>query len=308
MQEAGPLHAGFDLGGTELKFGLVDPSGRVIHSSTAPTPKSFSGLMETLGKIWRDLTRDEDTIGSAGFGFPGIFSASRSVIVRSPHCRWLEGIDLNGALSGLLNVPFILDNEANLAAFGEHAAGAGREAHSLVLITIGSGIGTGLVLDGHIWRGVSGFAGELGHAPVNPSGTLCRCGLRGCLESEVSASRIVEEYRRLGGDPGISSADEVCRLAGEGDGAAREAFAVAGRALGIGIAFVINLLNPQVVLLGGGVMEAGSLLLDPTRAAAQEHSIPAAFQDCKIRPAALGNSAGFVGAALYSAHRINHTF
>jgi glucokinase len=128
------------------------------------------------------------------------------------------------------------------------------------------------------------------------------------LESEVSASRIVEEYRRLGDGPGVSSADEVFRLAGEGDEAAREAFAVAGRALGIGIAFVINLLNPQTVLLGGGVMEAGGLILDPARAAAQEHSIPAAFQDCEIRPAALGNSAGFVGAALYAARSLTGSF
>lgn len=300
--EAGPRHAGFDLGGTRLKYGLVDPSGRVLHSSAAPTPKSISELEETLGRIWRDLIRHDDTIGSAGFGFPGIFSASRSAIVKSPHCRWLEGVDLRGLLSGLLEVPFILDNEANLAAFGEYAAGAGRGAQSLVLITIGSGIGTGLILDGRIWRGVSGFAGELGHASVNPKGTLCRCGNRGCLESEVSASRIVKEYHKRSGLTRASTANDICRLAEDGDPAARDAFAVVGRVLGIGIALAINLLNPQTVLLGGGVMDAGDLLLVPAREAAEEHSIRAAFRDCEIRPAALGNQAGFVGAALYAAN------
>lgn len=299
-ETGGPYHAGFDLGGTQLKYGLVDPSGQVIHFAAAPTPKKIKDLTESLGKIWQDLLEHHAPIRCAGFGFPGIYSLSCHTIVKSPHCKMLEGVDLRSRLSDLLDVPFFLDNEANLAAFGEYAAGAGRGAHSLVLLTIGSGIGTGLILNGHIWRGASGFAGELGHVPVNPSGDLCRCGKRGCLETEVSASRIVKEYNQLSENPPVSTADEVCRRARSGDQAAREAFAGAGHALGIGIALAINLLNPQKVLLGGGVMDAGDLILDPVREAAEEHSIRAAFQDCVIQPAALGNKAGFVGAALYA--------
>ena len=294
-------HAGFDLGGTRLKYGLVDPSGREVHSGAAPTPQSIPDLTGSLGAIWRDLKERFAPIRSAGFGFPGIYSLSSQTIIRSPHCPMLEGADLNGLLSALLDVPFILDNEANLAAYGEYAAGAGRGAHSLVLITVGSGIGTGLILDGCIWRGVSGFGGELGHAPVNPTGSLCRCGNRGCLETEVSASRIVTDYNQMSGQPPVDTADEVSRRARGGDRAALAAFAGAGRALGTGIAVAINLLNPQIILLGGGVMEAGDLILDPVLEAAEKHSIPAAFQDCEIRAAGLGNRAGFVGAALYAA-------
>jgi len=297
---SGELFVGFDCGGTQLKYGLVDREGEVVGSWTTATPADTSDLIVTLKGLWSEIQRGRKPIRGAGFGFPGIYSHSQQIIVQSPHFAALEGLQLKNELSRILDIPFILDNEANLAAYGEYAVGAGQGAHSLVLITIGSGIGTGIVLEGRIWRGASGFAGELGHVPINPSGSLCRCGKRGCLETEVSASRLVWEYRQLSDNTSPHTAEEVCSLAREGDPAALEAFAHAGRALGMGVALAINLLNPALVLLGGGVMQAGDLILGPAREAAAEHSIPASFRDCRIKPAGLGNEAGFVGAALYA--------
>ncbi len=293
-------YVGFDLGGTRLKYGVVEGNGSIHCHAGADTPHDIAGLKTLIGKCWQELMDRHGPLHSAGFGLPGLFSQERRMIVQSPHCKILERLDFDATLASLLDVPFIIDNEANLAAYGEFAAGAGRTSRSLVLITVGSGIGTGIILDGKIWRGACGFAGELGHVTIRPAGFSCRCGRRGCLETEASASRIVSEYqKRVRGRKQLTATD-VCRAAESGDPAAVEVFARAGRALGIGIAVVINLLNPEKILLGGGVMEAGELILGPARAEAGRHGYRATYACCTIEKASLGNHAGFIGAALYA--------
>ncbi len=291
-------YAGFDLGGTRLKYGVVDGNGSILSHAEAETPQTIAGLQGIIIKAWQELRDRHGPLRSAGFGLPGLYSRARRMVVQSPHCAILEGFDLEAALARLLDVPFIIDNEANLAAYGEYAAGAGRNTRSLVLVTVGSGVGTGIILEGKIWRGACGFAGELGHVTIRPAGFRCRCGRRGCLETEVSAPRIVKEYvKRAPGRRHLTAAD-VCREAEGGDPTAVEVFTRAGRALGIGVAAVINLLNPEKILLGGGVMEAGELLLGPARAEAGRHGYRASYACCRIERAALGNRAGFIGAAL----------
>jgi glucokinase len=178
--------------------------------------------------------------------------------------------------------------------------GAGRGARSLVLLTIGTGIGSGIILDGKLWEGEGGYAGELGHITVNPEGDPCPCGGRGCLETEASAPRIVRNYRALAGKTDVSDAREVHLLAKAGDPAALESFRQCAYYLGIGLGIVINLLNPEMILIGGGVVSAGKYLIGPAVEEARRRSHRISFAGCRIEKAALGNDAGLVGAAAWA--------
>ncbi len=294
-------HAGFDLGGTALKFGLVDDKGKVIIESEVETPKDVKKLLQILEEVWRTLKAGQrNRIESAGFGFPGIYSKKKQRILQSPNYPDIDNIALYPALSRFIDVPFCVNNDANLAAYGEYSCGAGRGARSLVHLTIGTGVGSGIILDGNIWEGACGYAGELGHVVVNPEGEPCNCGSRGCLETEVSAPKIVKNYQAARTSCLDITAEDVSRYAENDDRAARQAFANAGKYLGIGLSIVINLLNPEKILLGGGVMKAGDLLFEPAYEEAARRSFQGSFRCCRIESATLGNKAGFIGAALWS--------
>ena len=295
------LYAGFDLGGTFLKYGVIDVSGRVLQDETANTPESVEELFKLLETIWDTLQKDNHSnIKAAGFGFPGIFYAREQRIIQSPNCPQIDGQTLVPSLEKFVNVPFSLDNEANYAAYGEHKVGAGKGTQSLVLLTIGTGIGTGIILNGQIWQGACGFAGELGHVTVNPTGDRCRCGNRGCLETEVSSQKIVNFYRQLGKlEEDIDAEGIACRAA-NGDEAALQTYAHVGSYLGIGLSILINLLNPEKILLGGGVMESGEYLLPVAMEEAKNRSFTASYECCQIEQTKLGNKAGFIGAALWA--------
>jgi glucokinase len=301
--------AGFDFGGTQLKYGLVGRDGAILFKDKIPTPSSATNFIDRLPAIWADLkARSPEPIAAAGFGFPGIYDVRRGRIRQSPHCAGLDEFDLAPALAQVLDVPFIVDNDANLAALGEWAHGAGRGTSSLVVMTIGTGVGAGIVLEGRIWGGVRGFAGEIGHVSIRPDGLECPCGNRGCLETEVSARAILRRYRELSSDGDGLTPEEICRRAAAGDEAARRAFIEAGTSLGLGLSLLINVLNPEMILIGGGIMTAGDLLLGPAVAEAGRRSYRAAFEACTIRPTALGNDAGLVGAAARAAQGDSHEF
>lgn len=295
------LYAGFDLGGTQLKYGLIDSTGGLLLDGSVESPKSADNLFTLLGSIFHQLKKHHPArIEAAGFGFPGIFDVRKRRIVQSPNFPTLDGWDLVPSLSPSIDIPFFLNNDANLAAYAEFLFGAGKGAKSLVLLTIGTGIGTGIILEGKIWQGACGFAGELGHVSVNPEGDLCRCGSRGCLETEVSAPKIARLYRSHGGKAGDLAAEDIFLLAGKGDKAALRAVARAGYFLGIGLSGAINFLNPEKILLGGGVMNSGDLLILPALEEARKRSFRAAFDCCRIEKTKLGNKAGFIGAALWA--------
>lgn len=296
------LYAGFDLGGTQLKYGLVDEEGEIAYQGITDSPKTPDLLWEVLEDIWRTLPFGQrESVEAIGLGLPGIFSRSESRLFGCTHFPALDGVVLEDNLSRIFPVPFHLDNEANLAAYGEYKVGGAQGMDSLVLLTIGTGIGTGIIIDGRIFRGSSGYAGELGHVPVNPDGEPCACGSRGCLETEMSATAILRHYRDLDGSAeGISTAEEIGRMAMEGDPLSLQVFQMAGKYLGIGLSIVINLLNPEMVLIGGGVSESGSVLMGSALDEARKHTFRATFETCRIQKAGLGNAAGFVGAALWA--------
>ena len=299
----GPLYAGFDLGGTQLKFGLIDGRGILVFKDKAPSPASIEGLMGLIGDVWKKLRAEYGPrLASAGFGFAGFFSLKDRKILHSPNYPSLDGFDLVPALERVLDAPFRIDNDANMAAYGEWKHGAGRDAHSLVLLTIGTGVGSGIILDGKLWQGRCGFAGEIGHITVNPGPTnsLCNCGNRGCLETEVSAPKIVRNYVDMVGSGEDLTAEDIYKRAKQGDAAALESFANCGYYLGIGLGIVINLLNPGSILLGGGVMAGGEFLMEAAAEQARKRSHRVSFACATIAKAALGNDAGLIGAAAWA--------
>ena len=296
-----PLYAGFDLGGTQLKYGLIDDTGHTVYHSKKDSPLKIMELIQLIEKILKDLSEgNKFAISSVGFGFPGVLNQKEQKIHQSPNYPDIDHFDLVLALSRFIKVPFTINNDANMAAFGEYKMGAGQGVHSMVLLTIGTGLGTGIILEGKIWQGVCGFGGELGHAAVNSNGEPCNCGSRGCLETEVSAPKIVKNYHSLNPIENIMDAAQVYEKALTGEKAAQEAFAMAGRYLGIGLSIAINLLNPEKILLGGGVMKAGDFLVKPATQEAQKRSFKAGFDCCSIERASLGNHAGFIGSAFYA--------
>lgn len=299
------LFAGIDVGGTRIKYGLINTSYHVIFQDSLSTPHNREDLLELLKKIWKILSKQGKPIQALGLGLPGLFSQDQKKLIQSPHCSYLEGYALSAALAQFIDVSITLDNEANMAAYAEFRLGAGRGINNLVLLTIGSGIGTGIILDGKLWQGACGFAGELGHVMVNPQGDLCKCGHRGCMETEVSATKIIQAYQSLSNSSVPVSAQDIFQMANSGNLDAQEAFAQVARYLGQGMAIAINLLNPEKILLGGGVMAAKDFLLIPATAEAQKFSVAAAWGCCTIQAAGLGNQAGFIGAALQAKNRFD---
>lgn len=296
-------YAGFDLGGTQLKYGIVTEAGEILFHSRVNTPDRIQDLMLLIKKLWDDLNKKE-TITAAGFAFPGIFSRKEQRILQSPNYPELDEFDLMQGICTHIKAPFFINNDANLAAYGEFKQGAGINAHSMIHFTIGTGVGSGIILKGEIWEGVKGFAGELGHIIVNPEGEKCLCGSQGCLETEASAQKIVKNYIELTGKKEDLTSKDVAQRAQKGDEKARQAFSHAGYFLGIGIGISINFLNPEKILLGGGVMKSGDLLLEPAKREARKRSYRASYESCSIEPAILGNDAGFIGAALYAMERL----
>ncbi len=300
-----PLYAGFDLGGTHLKYGLIDDRGKMASSAREESPAKIEELIHLLKKIWQELKKRENgDIRAVGFGFPGIFSLEEQKIIQSPNYPELDNFALAPALSRFIEVPFWVNNDANMAAFGEFKVGAGQGVQSMVFLTIGTGVGSGIILDRKLCLGKCGFAGELGHTTVNPNGERCNCGSQGCLETEVSAPKIIKNYSTLRKKREEITAEEVFQRAKKGDNDALQAFSQAGYYLGVGLSIAINLLNPEKILLGGAVMEAGDFLLSPALQEARKRSYNASYRCCRIEKASLGNRAGLIGAALWAKEQL----
>ena len=230
----------------------------------------------------------------------------------APNVAW-RNEDLKGELEKRIDLPVVIENDANAAAWGEFRYGAGHDVDDLLLVTVGTGVGGGLVLDGSVYRGANGVGAEIGHMRVVPNGILCGCGKHGCFEQYASGSALVREARslamsgamiaqgmleRAGGDMTRITGPLITEAARDGDEGARQQLAELGRWLGEGIASLTEILDPGVVVIGGGVSEADELLLDPTRAAFAGQLVGRGFRPIpEIRKARLGNRAGLIGAA-----------
>jgi glucokinase len=315
---AGRLAIGVDIGGTKVLAGLVDERGEVIVRARRPTPSRDPRAVErTIAEVVKELSTS-DQIGSAreicgvGIGAAGFVDADRAKVLFAPHLAW-RNEPLRDAVTAAVGLPVIVENDANAAAWAEWRFGAGRGETRLVCVTLGTGIGGGIVLDGVVQRGRWGMAGEFGHMVVVPDGRRCECGNRGCLEQYASGNVLGREARelaaagspvtmqlveRVGGDHSALVGPLITQAAREGDATAIELFEEVGRWLGIGLANLAAALDPGMFVIGGGVSDAGELLLAPARESFRKTLTGRGFRPMpQIVKAALGPEAGLVGAA-----------
>jgi glucokinase len=291
---------GLDIGGTTIKAGLVSESGVVLSTHQAPTiVDSIEGLIETLARLvahFESVARFE----AVGMGIPGIRSTRTHLVEASPHIPSIHHVNLEELLSKRLKLKVVSENDANAGAYAEWTCGAGKRLDHMAYLTIGTGLGGGLILSGKLYRGASGYAGEMGHVTVEPDGRRCACGSTGCLETRVSGPGIVETARELSRDPASAAltAESVYKAACAGDKVASEAFEVTGRFLGIACANLINLLNLEMIVIGGGVIASGDLLLDSTRREVRRRAFEPAARICPIVQSQLWPDTGLIGAAM----------
>jgi glucokinase len=306
---------GLDLGGTTLKSALVNASGEILHEIRGETEQRssdalFNQIVESARSL-RDHERAGGRASAIGIGIPGLVNRKTNRIEVMPNLPNLSGISITEELARETGLPVALDNDANAAAYAELQVGAARGRQDVFFVTLGTGIGSGLIINGRIFRGAAGFAGEFGHMTIDPEGIECGCGNIGCLETIASGPNIVRRTReRLYRDRTSSlsrlaiprdrefTAEDIARAAREGDEMAQVMMERTGMFLGIALAAVINLLNVEMVVMGGGVMEAGDLILKPTIKETRRRAFPPSFNSCEIVIAELGPQAGVIGAAL----------
>ncbi len=303
---------GIDIGGTKVAAGAVDRHGHVLEQMRRPTPgNSPAATEDTIVEVVSALAERHDVAG-VGIGAAGFIDATRSIVLFSPHLAW-RNEPLRDAVEGRVGVPVVVENDANAAAWAESRFGAAKGEPYLACVNLGTGIGGALVVDGALWRGGHGVAGEFGHVAVVPGGHRCECGNRGCWEQYASGNALVREARELasanspvaqgllGRVDGVVSAitgPVITLAAKEGDRCAIELFEDVGHWLGVGLAGLAASFDPRLFVIGGGVSEAGELLLGPTREAFHRNLTGRGYRpEARIVAAQLGNEAGFIGAA-----------
>jgi glucokinase len=308
------LILGVDIGGTDIKLGLVEGEGEIRGSGKIPT-RPAEGPEAAAGRVRAWLAESgagAGSIAAAGVDCAGLVDGERGFLHVSPNLAGWENVPLRDIFERALGVPAIVENDANAAAYGEWARGAGRGMRNFVCLTLGTGVGGGVVIDGALYRGSSGFAGEIGHAVVDAGGPLCACGNRGCLEALIGAKAIVERatgmLAKAGGSGSVWGAsptvETLSRAAASGDAVAAAAFGETGRWLGIALANVVHILAPEAIAIGGGVAGAGELILGPARATVRECLMDKAMASVRIVPAELGNRASFIGVSLLALGRL----
>ena len=306
------LTIGVDVGGTKIAAGVVDPEGKLLEKVRVETPATTAQAVERgiVAAVRQLMERHQ--VASVGLAVAGFVDEHRSTLRFAPNLPMVER-PLRTIVGEQVGLPVVVENDANAAAWGEYRFGGGRGNHDVVLITVGTGLGGGVVLKGQLLRGAFGTAGEFGHVRMVPGGLPCGCGNHGCWEQYTSGSALIREARFLartrpeevggllalaGGDPEGITGSMITSAAQHGDATARDLLADVGRWLGEGIADLANVLDPAAVVVGGGVSEAGDLLLEPARVAyAAMLSAGAHRPHLQIVAAELGNDAGLLGAA-----------
>lgn len=296
---------GIDIGATSAKVLLVTRRMRVVKKSIVPCDPSLP-WRALLGKISDSaavLCKGVQVSG-AGIGFAGCVDRESGIVNHSPNMPRWNKVSLRGFMEGRLEMPCVLDNDVNMMTLGEFRYGAGRGAINLFCITIGTGVGGGLIIGGEIYRGVTMSAGEIGHVQVEPEGIPCPCGNRGCLERYVGKEGLILLARRAmrGRHTELKRQNRLSPLtietaARKGDAAALDAWEKAGYYLGLGLVCVVNILNPDKIVIGGGISKAGKLLLKPARRVVRERALPGPARHVRIVLSAFGENAGAIGAA-----------
>lgn len=302
---------GVDLGGTFIKAGAIGPEGDVLYRCRRETEgdegpeRVCANIAEAVRECSENLSEHQQAVG-VGVGSPGPLDLDRGVVIFAPNLPGWDNVPLRDMVENLTDLPCVVENDANAAALGEQWIGAGHGCSSLVLFTLGTGIGGGIVVDGRVWHGFNDCAGEIGHMSIDPEGPRCGCGNWGCIEAHASATAMVRRMRDtiesgtttiLADKADELTAKDIHEAAVNGDDAATENIHMTGFYLGVAVSNIMHILNPEVVVLSGGVTAAGNMLLRPVRQTARERTMEACRRDVKIRFADLGEDAGVVGAA-----------
>ncbi len=291
-------YIGIDIGGTGIKAALTDESGTVLEAVKTPTPsEDLQELVAAVSGLVAKL-RPTTAVSGVGVGVAGLLNARTRILETSPNIPCLRTVNLEQQLHNVLQMHVITENDAKVGAYGEWTAGAGKGLQHLAYVTIGTGLGCGLVLGGKIFRGASGYAGELGHTIVEHEGRPCACGSHGCLETRVSATGIVQTARELNLTDANTTAESLYDAAKKGDRKAQMIFETTGWYLGIACTNLINLLNLEAIVVGGGVMASGDLLLGPARAEVERRALRPSARNCSIVQSQLWPDSGTIGAAM----------
>lgn len=320
---------GLDIGGTNLVAGVVrcaatggaagalDPGRDILSVEKAPTMAAegpdavIERCADLLRRALASAGRRPEQVAAVGVGMPGPLDVKRGLVLYAPNLPGWREVPLVDRLAAAVGVPVFMENDARMFAYGEFRFGAGRGYTSLIGVTLGTGIGSGFILDGELFTGaLSGTAGEIGHMTIEPDGPRCGCGNQGCLETLAAAPAIVATVRRMllngrpsalaGRDPAELTAGDIAAAAAAGDEVAREAFARAGHYLGIAAANLINAVNPEAIIFGGGVANAGELLFEPLRRTVRLRALRGVGGRTAILKAQLGDAAGVLGAAAWA--------
>jgi glucokinase len=307
------LTIGIDVGGTKVLGGVVDESGKVLTTARKDTPRQGgAALTQTIADVAKELLA-QYSVSSVGVSAAGFVSSDRKTMLATPNIADWNGVDLDHELTKLIGLPVVIENDANAAAWGEAKFGAGQNQNHMMMLTVGTGIGGGIVVNGQLYRGAFGIAAEFGHVRVVPEGHLCGCGARGCFEQYASGNALLRHAREaINASPEVArnllsrgdgtvaglTGQAITEAARDGDPVALAAFNTTGQWLGAGIASLCVLLDPACVVIGGGVIDAGEILLKPTRESL-ERNMPFAGKHPypEIVAAKLGNEAGLVGVA-----------
>ncbi len=295
------------MGGTKIAAGIVTPEGEILGEARLPTPHSPERLVENIARAVEEVRHGLE-VGGVCLAVPGLILTQKNTVVFSPNLRAIEGIPLQEALGPKIGLPLTIENDANAAAWGEFRFGAGSEVDHLVFVTLGTGIGGGVITHGVLLRGALGSGGELGHVTIQATGPRCACGNRGCLEALASGTAIGRRAREVASERPDSAlgrlasgrevvGEDATELARNGDELALSILEETGRWLGIGLAGFVNVFNPEMVVVGGGAMEAGELILEAARREVYMRSRPPSRDLVEVKEATLGPESGVLGAA-----------
>ena len=309
------VYAGIDVGGTFVKIGIVTKDGQILKETQIPSEieKPAKEMLKRAAETIQNLIEEEGDceIKGAGIGTAGSVNVDKGILYEAPNMPNWKNEPFGEILSNALGVPVIVDNDANVAAWGEYAYGAGRGSQYMMLVTLGTGVGGGLILDGKPYRGAIDAGGEFGHMSIDFDGWECGCGCKGCVEAYVGTKGILRQVREgleshpdsllAKVDPNAIMPVDVSKAADQGDALAIQVLRQTGEYLGYGLANAVNLLNIQRVVVGGGVAKAGDRILKPAFDTMKANAMRVLGEIVDLVPAELGNSAGLVGAAWLAA-------
>ncbi|MFD1363058.1 ROK family glucokinase [Lentibacillus salinarum] len=310
---------GIDIGGTTVKIGIMDPDGHIMDKWEIPTNHANNGAY-IIPEIWQSVSQKLDStavIKGIGIGAPGFIDSSTGYVYEAVNIGW-KNVALADELQTISGLPVFVANDANAAVLGENWKGAGENARNLIALTLGTGVGGGLIVNGDMVDGENGMAGEIGHTTIDPDGYLCNCGRRGCLETVASATGMVrqamEKMEKKPNSPlvsrykqnGTMTTKDIFELADAGDESCEEIVAYTADILGLIIANIATITNPSKVLIGGGVSQAGEDFVKLIDAAFSRYALKRVRHICELKTARLGNDAGMIGAAFLVRQRLDH--